>query len=188
MRPLPAGPPLTWRETSARLRADRARLRQFLRDGRSLWLHPSYLCVLLHRISHHLYRGGHRFAARAVWHFNVLLTGADISEPADIGPGLLVMNPAGCAIMGRAGRNLTVMSCAGLGGETGKTEDVGGGPGVPLLGDDVTLEPHCGVLGPVQVGSRVRVPAGIGLTQNVGDDMLIEGPRPRCLIRKDLRP
>lgn len=177
---------LSWRETLARIRSDRERLAAMMPGYGAfpIALHPSFVCVFLYRISNHLYRAGFKFPARFFWHCNVLLTGADISEPADLGPGLVILTPAGCAIMGRAGRNLTVMPCAGLGGETGKTRDVGAGPGVPWLGDDVTLEPHCGVLGPVRVGSRVRVPAGIGLTQDVEDDMIVEGPRTRVLARK----
>ncbi len=180
----------SWRETRALLRADYARLCEMLSDGDGrkpplMFCHPSFLCVLLHRVSNHFQRAGHRFIARFFWHLNLLLTGADISELADLDGGLVILSPPGTAIMGRAGRNLTVMPCAGLGGETGRREDVGGGPGVPFLGDDVVLEPHCGVLGPVRVGNRVRVPAGIGLTQDVPDDACLEGPRTRLLPRRN---
>ena len=182
---------LTWKQTFSRLRADRRRLAELLTDLQghrpaALTFHPSYICVFLYRIANHFFRAGHRFVARFFWHLNTLLTGADISAPADLGEGLVIVSPPGTAIMGSAGRNLTVMPCAGLGGEVGRREDIGAGPGLPLLGDDVILEPHCGVLGPVKVGHRVRVPAGIGLTQDVPDDMLVEGPAPRFLRRRDL--
>jgi len=182
---------LSWSETFARLRADRRRLAALLDSQQgcqpgTLLFHPSFVCVFLYRISHQFFRAGHRYLARVVWHLNSLLTGADIAAPADLGEGLVIMSPPGTAIMGTAGRNLTVMPCAGLGGEVGRREDIGAGPGLPVLGDDVILEPHCGVLGPVKVGHRVRVPAGIGLTQDVPDDMLVEGPRPRFLHRRDV--
>jgi serine O-acetyltransferase len=153
---------------------------------RRAWFHPSFICVLLYRISNYFYRSNHRWSARIIWHINLLLTGADISEPADLGEGLLIMNPAGTAIMGTAGRNLTVMPCAGLGAEVGRLKDIGAGPGYCKLGDDVVLEPHSGVLGPVKVGNRVRVGAGIALTRDVPDDTIVEGPRPRFISRKDL--
>ena len=38
---------------------------------------------------------------------------------------------------------------------------IGGGPGLCVIGDDVILEPHCGILGPVRVGHRVTIGAGI---------------------------
>jgi serine acetyltransferase len=151
---------------------------------RSAYLHPSFVCVVLYRLSNYFYRSNHRHVARAIWHLNLLLTGADISEPADLQEGLVIVNPPGVALMGKAGRNLTVMQCAGLGAELGRLEDIGAGPGCCVLGDDVLLEPHSGVLGPVRVGSRVRVGAGIALTRDVPDDTWVEGPRPRFIARK----
>lgn len=182
---------LTWKQTWARLRADRRRLGALLSSAQgappiALTLHPSFLCVLLYRVSNHFYRAGHKYVARFFWHLNFLLTGADISAPADIGEGLVVMCPPGTAIMAKVGRNLTVMPCAGLGGELGRREDVGAGPGLPVVGDDVILEPHSGVLGPVVVGHRVRVPASIGITHDVPDDTLLQGLEARFLRRRDL--
>jgi FkbM family methyltransferase len=181
---------LRWKQTFSRLRADRRRLVALMthhgNKPPALFFHPSFLCVLLYRISNHFFRAGHRHLARCFWHLNTLLTGADISEPADLGEGLVIVSPAGTAIMAKAGRNLTVMPCAGLGSELGRREDIGAGPGMPVLGDDVLLEPHCGVLGPVRVGHRVRVPAGMVLTKDVADDTSLQGPQPRFLRRQDL--
>lgn len=153
---------------------------------KSAHFHPSFVCVFLYRISNHLYRAGHRLLARLVWHLNTLLTGADISEPANLREGLVILSPPGVAVMGTAGRNLTIVACAGLGGEIGRLEDVGAGPGLPVVGDDVTLEPHTGILGPVRIGSRVRVKAGFTAVVDVPDDAVVEGARPRLIRRQDL--
>ncbi len=174
---------------TSRLKADRARLVLLLSywregGGVGVYLHPSFICVVLYRMSRHFFQTGHSFLARLTGHFNELLTGADISPASDIDEGFVVLSPPGAAIYGKAGRNLTVMPCAGIGGEIGRRDDVGGGPGLPVLGDDVILEPHCGVLGPVKVGNRVRVGAGVLLTRDVPDDIIVEGPRPRLLARK----
>lgn len=181
---------LSWKQTRARLRADRRRLVALLESQHGhrplLIFHPSFICVLLYRLSNHFFRAGHRYLARFFWHLNVLITGADISAPCDFGEGLVIMSPAGIAMTAKAGRNLTVMPLAGLGGELGRREDVGAGPGVPVLGDDVVLEPHCGVLGPVRVGHRVRVCAVTVVTKDVPDDTVVEGPQPRYLRRRDL--
>lgn len=182
---------LSWKQTFSRLRADHKQLVEVLLLDHSyppiaVTLHPSFVCVFLYRISNHFFRAGHRYVARFFWHLNAMLTGADVSEPADLGEGLVIMSPPGTAIMGKAGRNLTVMPCAGLGGELGRRLDVGAGPGVPVLGDDVILEPHSGVLGPVRIGHRVRIPAGVAVTQDVPDDMGLEGPQPRFIRRRDL--
>jgi serine O-acetyltransferase len=182
---------LTWKQTCARLRVDHARLLLLLAarhpdPPRRAWLHPSFVCVFLYRISNYFYRSDHKWLARILWHANLLLTGADISEPADLGEGLVICSPAGVAIMGTAGRNLTVMACAGLGAELGRHEDIGAGPGFCLIGDDVTLEPHSGILGPVRAGNRVRVGAGIALTHDVPDDTIVQGPPPRFIRRGGL--
>ena len=182
---------ISWKETLSRLRADRARLRAMLADQQEgqpfmLSFHPAFVCVFLHRISHYCFRRGHRHVARFFWHLNVALTGADISAPADIGEGLLVPSPAGAAITAKAGRNLTVMPLAGIGSELGRRQDIGAGPGLPVLGDDVVLEPMSGVLGPVRIGSRVRVAAGAIVIRDVPDDALVVGPEPRFLTRSPL--
>lgn len=148
-------------------------------------LHPSFLCVLLYRISNYFYRAGHRWIARFFWHLNTLLTGADISPPSDLGEGLIIVSPAGVAITANSGRNLTVMPLAGIGSELGRRLDIGAGPGIPVLGDDVILEPHAGVLGPIRIGDRVRVSAGALVLRDVPEDTVVEGPRARFLTRSD---
>ena len=177
---------LTWKQTRARIRADHQRLVAFTEvhrpDAPSLvWCSPAFLSVLLYRLASHLYRARHHRLARLVWHLNLILTGADISEPADIGEGLLVPTPAGVALMGVIGRNLTVMACAGVGGELGRTDDIGAGPGLPVIGDDVTLEPHAGVLGPVRIGNEVLVRAGAVAIRDIPSGSIVEAPRARII-------
>ncbi len=178
--------PLRWQDTLERLRADRERLRQAGAaglHGAAVYRHPAFVCVLLHRLSHHAHRSDWPRLGRFFWHLNTMLTGADISAPADLGGGLLIQSPMGVAIAGKAGRNLTVMACAGLGSELGRREDVGAGPGLPVLGDDVLLEPHSGVIGPVRVGHRVHVCAGLPVACDVPDDATVEWPAPRIVKR-----
>ena len=172
---------LTWGQTLSRLRADRSRLRAHL-AGRRTGTSP-----VLYRISNHLFRAGHRYSARFFWHLNLLLTGADISPPSDLGEGLVIVSPAGVAIMGKAGRNLTMMPLAGLGGELGRHGDVGAGPGLPVLGDDVFMDVHTGVLGPVRIGNRVHVAAGICVVKDVPDDTRVEAAQGRFLRRQDVQ-
>lgn len=172
-----------WRSMRLALHEDRERLTAWLApEGTSFsrW-HPGYLCVFLYRISHYLHTGGHKLLARAFWQINSLLTGSDLPPAISIGPGLLVPVPSGVAVACRAGRNLTILMCSGLGSEIGRFDDIGAGPGLPLIGDDVTLEPHSGVLGPVRIGDRVVLKAGAVVSFDVPSDTQARPPAPRFL-------
>jgi serine O-acetyltransferase len=180
-----------WQETFSRIRADYARLAGVLEslNGHApvaLIFHPSFISVFLYRISNHWFRRGHRYTARLFWQLNLLLTGADISEPADLGAGLVIVSPAGIAVMAKAGRNLTLMPLSGLGSEIGRREDIGAGPGLPVLGDDVVIEPHAAALGPVRIGNRVRITALTCVTRDIPDDVVVEGPRTKCFPRRNI--
>jgi hypothetical protein len=109
---------MTWAETRMRLRRDRERLERLFEEHglpmpRRLRLHPSYQSVLLHRLSHHFFHNGHRFLARLFWHFNLLLTGADIAPLSEIGPGLVIVHPISTLIFGRVGRTAPSGDMAG---------------------------------------------------------------------------
>ena len=80
---------MTWRETRARIREDRERLRAYLDadgGGRTvpLWMTPSFQAVVLQRLSHHFYSGGNRLLGRFFWHMNLMLTGADGTAPSGL--------------------------------------------------------------------------------------------------------
>lgn len=62
-------------------------------------------CVVLYRISRLLHLRGWHGIARAVGRFNRVLTKADIAPRSDIGPGMVVVRPAGLVISGDAGAN-----------------------------------------------------------------------------------
>ncbi len=178
---------MTWAETKANISADATRVELLIfPGGGSVWYHPSFWAALFYRFSHFFYERDRRLAARFFWQLNILITGADIAPSAELGPGLLLVTPSGVSIFGRAGRNLTLMPCSGLGGEVGRREDVGASPGLPWLGDDVTLEPHSGVLGPVRIGNRVRISGGVYVISNVPDDTIVSAHRIRIL--KDREP
>src|SRR5262249_53969345 len=154
---------------------DRDRLRQHLavlpRPAPTLLLlSPAYQSVLLHRLSFFLCARGHRLLARIFWHLNLLVTACDISPLADVGGGLLIHFPLSVALFGKIGRNCTVQGHVAVGGGTSRTDDIGGGPGLPVIGDNVVLGWGSMVVGPVRVGDRVVVGHGVVVTTNVPDD------------------
>lgn len=180
--------PITASLTRARLQADRCRLQAHLAQNAhaaslSLWLTPSYQAVYLHRWSHYHYLRGHRLLARALWHLNLLLTSADISPLTDIEGGLLIVHPLANIMLGRAGRNLTVMGHAGFGAASSEV-DIGAGPGLPIIGNDVVIEFGACIQGPVRVSDGVRVGVRAIVTSNMSAGSCAESSPSRIVPRK----
>lgn len=161
----------------ALLQADARRLRETaLLAGLPIglvWASPSYLCVALHRIAHWLHVRGWRTTARLVWHFNLVSTGADISPNSSLGAGLVVLHPVAVTLYGDAGVDLTVEGWGGLGGGM-DPEDVGAGPGLPVLGDRVRIARGSMVLGPVRIGDHVTIGPGCTVVRDVPNETEIE--------------
>ena len=154
---------MTWRETRARMREDRKRLHSFF-DGEGggrtlpLWMNPSYQAVVLQRLSHFFYARNARILGRLFWHANLMLTGADLSMMCDIGGGFVLAVPAGVVLVtGRIGRNCTIWPQAGIGGGMRSSTNIGGGPGLPVVGDEVELGWGAIVMGPIRLGDRARI-------------------------------
>lgn len=156
---------ITWKETRARMLADRQRLLDYLREEGepAPWfpvLHPSYMACFLYRLSHYLRLRGWKLPARILWHLNITLTGLDVNPKVEIGPGFLIVHPACCTIAGKIGAHCTMFAQSGIGGaKFFDTRDIGAGPGVPLVEDDVYFEPGAIAIGPIRIGSGCRLGA-----------------------------
>lgn len=169
---------ITWSETRARLRRDRERLLARFAERpeelpRPLWMHPSWQCVVLQRLSFFFASRGSRLLGRLFWHWNLLLTGADIAMVSDFGPGLIVLVPSGCVLVCNAGRDLTLQAMVGVGGGTSRNTDIGAGPGVPSIGDRVELGWNSLILGPVRIGDGARVGALALITRDVNAGAIV---------------
>lgn len=173
--------PLTLAETRRRLRCDRARLIRCLRErgaGATVAASPSWHAVRLHRYSRLCYVKGWRIMARLLWQVNLWLTGADISPSSDLGEGLVVLHPFGVTVTGAAGRNLMIEGLGGMGGGMSLL-DVGAGPGVPVLGDDVYIDRNAMVLGPVRVGDGAHIGPGCTVVRDLPAGSVVSLPPAR---------
>jgi serine O-acetyltransferase len=169
---------ISWRETRARLAADRARLIAHFeslpgRRSTFLWLQPSFQCVLLHRLSYYFHSRGQAQLARLFWQLNLLLTACDIAPISNIGGGLLVHFPLAVGVIGTVGANCTIEGHGGIGGGTRRRADIGAGPGLPVIGDEVTLGWGAIVMGPIRIGDRVVIGHGAVVTNDVPDDAIV---------------
>jgi serine O-acetyltransferase len=176
-------------EVRERLRRDRDRLRALyaehgLQPPKILVLHPSYMCVWLHRWSAYHFQHGRRLRARALWHLNLLITGADLSVISDIGPGLVIVHPISTQVFGRIGANCTIWGYGGIGGGV-SVEDIGAGPGLPIVGDGVTFGARSMALGPVRIGDHCVLEPGAIATRDVPAGSTVTTTQPRSFRRVD---
>lgn len=183
-----------WRELRERLRQDRERLmavRAQRADLHRCWtlLDPSYQAVALHRWSRFLFLRGHRWIARLLWHMNLVVTGADIGPRTEIGGGLYLPNPVGIVLSGRLGNGCTACAQSGCGGVFAEDpRDVGGGPGLPSIGNNVVLDCGSLVLGTLVIGDGAVVGPRAVVDRDVPAGMYVAAIEPRRFPRETARP
>ena len=148
--PPPDAPP-TWARTRALIRSDHARICRHNEPDASLanrvyyFLLPGMQALFWYRLARHAYLHGWTRLARLVSLFAMYLTRAEISPTASIGPSALIAHATGVSLVGRIGARFTVQGAGACGGGFG-VEDIGGGPGYPVIGDDVVLAYGAAVL------------------------------------------
>jgi serine O-acetyltransferase len=178
--------PVTWAETRRRLRADRARLREMFRARsldipRLLLFHPSYQAIWLHRLSHFFFARDRRLLGRFFWHVNLLLTGVDVSPSSRIGAGVVLLHPICTQIFGVVGENCTFWGGGGIGGGR-SSEDIGAGPGLPIVEDGVLFCTKAVVLGPVRIGAGSELGPGTLIYRDLPPGSRVEPSKPRVVL------
>jgi serine O-acetyltransferase len=153
---------------------------------RVLLFHPSYQAILLHRLSHFFFVGGHRLLGRFFWHLNLILTGADISPLSRVGGGVVLLHPISTQIFGVVGEGCTFWGAGGIGGGR-SAQNIGAGPGLPVVEDGVVFCTRAVVLGPVRVGARSEIGPGCIVYRDLPPGSRIEPIKPR-IIRSGASP
>lgn len=163
--PTPIAPndPQSLREAFAWFRGDFTRWVSWLGGGslpqRIYWfLLPSIQALLWFRIARSLYLKGWKNSARLISLFSLYLTRIEIPPTSSIGPECLITHAEGVIVCGRIGARCVISGSGGIGGGA-KPGDVGGGPGLPWVGDDVFFGQGAAVFGAVRVGSNVTLGA-----------------------------
>jgi serine O-acetyltransferase len=183
---LPDDPSLSWAETRALIGSDMARLAQHLGQAESLphrlyyFCLPGFQALFWHRISRYLLLKGWKNSARLVSLMAIYLTRAELPPTTSIGPSALIAHATGVYVFGRIGARMTIRGDGGFGGGFGG-EDIGGGPGYPVAGDDVVIAFGARVLGPVRIGDRVHVGPGALVTTDIDTGSLVLWAKPRVI-------
>lgn len=178
---------LTWADTRALIRSDLSRIASHMEEGASFghrvyyFLLPGMQALFWHRIARYWYLRRWTKLARFIALFATYLTRSEIPPTTSIGASALVAHATGVYLFGRIGARFTVQGEGGCGGGFG-VDDIGGGPGYPVVGDDVVLAFGAKVLGPVRIGDGVHVGPCALVTTDVPEHSLVMWPKARIIV------
>jgi len=119
-----------------------------------LTTYPGIHAILLHRLSHKLWKLGLLWLARALSTFGRWITGIEIHPGATIGRRFFIDHGMGVVIGETAiiGDGCTLYHGVTLGGTSWQK-----GKRHPTLGDDVVVGAGAKVLGPIEIGTGARI-------------------------------
>jgi len=183
---------LTWSRTRFLIRSDFIRLCEWYGGGtrlkRAYWFfQPNYQVLFFYRLYRHLYVRGWHNLSRLLFSFCLYMTGAEIPPTTSIGPSCLVNHAFGIILFGKFGARLSVYGQGGTGGGVGSADDIGGGPGYPVVGDDVVFGMKAMALGPIRIGNRVKLGPAAFVTCDVPDEAMVV-TLPSKVIKVQMRP
>ena len=132
---------------------------------------PGPLAIVLYRIGHRLWTGGHHLLAELLWRLSLTLSGADIHPGAQIGGGLRVDHTSGLVIAREAviGSNVTIHHGVTIGGSGRRWFDPDYQDGAPIIGDETEIWAGAKVVGPIRVGRGCYVGANAVLSHDLAD-------------------
>jgi serine O-acetyltransferase len=155
------------------VRYDRRKAEAFTKLG--------FHATLLYRLSHPFSRRGWLCSARLLQLFSHVLTGAEISHNAVIGPGLGLLHPTAVMVgpNARIGKMATICQCVSV-SISRSLDEVG-----PIIGDHLWAGPGCAIIGPVVVGDDVWIGPNAVVMKNVPPHMTVMG-NPGRAVPKEL--
>ena len=144
-------------------------------------LYPGFHAIILHRVSHFLYKHKLRFLPRLISQISRHLTGIEIHPGAKLGNRLFIDHGMGIVIgeTAEVGDNCTIYHGVTLGG-TGK--DIL--KRHPTIGNNVIIGAGAKLLGPIIVGDNVKIGAGAVVLKNIENNSTVVGvPGDRIIKR-----
>lgn len=141
----------------------------------SIFLMPSLQAIFLYRLGRYFYLRGWIMPARFLFTLNLMLWGTDITPGTRIGRSFYMPHTVGVTIFGVLGDHCTCYSQAAIGGGSGIQTDIGAGPGLPVLGDNVLIGARSMIVGPVRIGSGTLIGANAFVTFDVPENSTVVG-------------
>lgn len=149
-----------------------------------LLAYPGVHAVLLHRISHRMWKAGWKLSARLLAAFARWLTHVDIHPGATIGKRFFIDHGAGVVIgeTTEIGNDVTLYHGVTLGGTTWNKEKRH-----PTLGDNVLVGAGAKILGAITLGNNVRVGANSVVVKDVPPCCTVIGIPGRIIQQKGVK-
>ncbi len=137
-----------------------------------LTTYPGLHAVLIHRLSHRLWRAGWHWLARFISHLARWLTGIEIHPGATIGRRFFIDHGMGVVIGETAeiGDDCTLYHGVTLGGTTWEKVKRH-----PTLGRNVVVGAGAKVLGPISIGNDARIGSNSVVVKDVPDGATVVG-------------
>ncbi len=146
--------------------------------------YPGFQALVLHRISHRLWKFGMPLFPRLLSQITRSLTGIEIHPGAKIGKGVFIDHGMGVVIgeTTEIGNRCLLYQGVTLGG-TGKDE----GKRHPTLAENVVIGAGAKVLGAIKVGTNTRIGAGSVVVRDVEADSTVVGIPGRVVHQSGVR-
>lgn len=132
------------------------------------WFTDGTFAMLMYRCMQASHRRGLTPLAMLFNKLNGFFGRCIIGRGAEFGPGFVLIHSYGVVINAsvRGGRDVKVEHLVTIGAERDES---------PVLGDDVFMGAGCKIVGPVTIGSRVKVGANAVVVKDVPDDSTTVG-------------
>ncbi|MFA5335262.1 MAG: hypothetical protein WC316_06390, partial [Candidatus Omnitrophota bacterium] len=121
-----------------------------------------------------------RPVSRIMQNIDIMLTGTDLNPRADIGKGFIIFHTPGSAFTGKIGENCVTAGAFKIGGD-GSSGDVGAGPGLPVIGNNIQLGVDVLILGPVKIGDNCWFLSRATVYKDIPADSIVAGTPARVI-------
>ena len=149
-----------------------------------LTTYPGIHALSMHRLSHWLWNWNLLWLARVFSNIARLFTGIEIHPGATIGRRFFIDHGMGVVIGETAviGDDCTIYHGVTLGGTSWKK-----GKRHPTLGNNVVVGAGAKVLGPIEIGSNVRIGSNSVVVKSVPDGVSVVGIPGRLIEKKEVK-
>jgi serine O-acetyltransferase len=157
---------------------DHLSLRELIRSDLICWENISialfklgFYSTFFYRVSHWFFLKRLNFLAKCLQFISHLITGAEISNKAVIGPGLIILHPTAVHIGPKIkiGANANICECCAI------INNIEYGEGEPVIGDFLWAGSGSKILGPITLGDHVWVGPNSVVLKDVGSNMTALG-------------